>query len=116
MIFCIPCLMLILYFLILSIFIPRYRPYIKAGWKCFKDKIRGNKCNLTFDGLRRRDLSYWLLSKDMNRLGVFIGKERNFNIVLILIFIIFTLLSSYLFWLLIKFLFIASPCDVGKCM
>lgn len=37
------------YFLIASIFVPRYRSYIKEGWHCFIDKLRGKNCSVSFD-------------------------------------------------------------------
>ena len=115
MIFCIPCLALILYFTIASIFFPRYRIYIKDGWHCFLDKLRGKRCSVSFDNRMRLALSMWLTKMGMVRLGRIFYKERNFNITLTAVTIVLTIISMYFFILLIKFLILA-PCTNGVCM
>ena len=45
------------YFLIASVFVPRYRIYIKEGWRCFIDKMRGKNCSVSFDNKMRLVLS-----------------------------------------------------------
>jgi len=109
---CIPCLALILYFLILGLFFPKYRPFIKEGWRCFVDKLFRRKCSISFDNRMRLALSSWLAKKGFVRLGKLMYKEKNFNRTLIMVMILFTIISILLFILLIKFL-IASPCQAG---
>jgi len=117
MIFCLPCLALLIYFCIAGIFVPRYRNYIKEGWKCFLDKLRGKICSVSFDNRMRIALSMWLARKGFVRLGRFFHNEKNFNIVLTITVVVFTIVSIYLFVLMIKFL-VASPCaeEAGKCV
>lgn len=112
--FCIPCLILILYFAIAGIFFPKYRGYIKEGWKCFLDKLRGKRCSISFDNRMRLALSMWLSKRNMSRLGKFFYNERNFKITLTVIGIAFTIISVYLFILLINFL-ISPPCPGYVC-
>jgi len=115
MIFCIPCLVLLVYFGVLGIFSPKYRIYIKEGWKCFIDKLRGRICSMSFDNKMRIALSMWLAEKGFVRAAKFFHNERNFKIVLTTIGIVFTVISIYLFWLLLNFLFVKSPCVAGIC-
>jgi len=114
MIFCIPCLALLLYFIIASIFFPKYRIYIKEGWKCFLDKLLGKKCSVSFDNKMRINFSMWLTKKRMVRLGKFFYNKRNFDITLIVVVVILTAISMYFFILLIKF-WISPPCAEGIC-
>ncbi|MFO7872594.1 MAG: hypothetical protein R6U26_03030 [Candidatus Undinarchaeales archaeon] len=111
--FCIPCLALILYFGIAGIFIPKYRTYYKDAWKCFLDKIKGKKCSVSFDNRMRLALSMWLTKKGFESAGKWFHKKRNFNLVLIIFVITTTILSIYLFALLIQYLQ-NSPCDTGS--
>ena len=117
MIFCLPCLALLIYFGIAGIFVPRYRNYIKEGWKCFWDKLRGKLCSVSFDNRMRIALSMWLARRGFVRLGRFFHNEKNFNIVLTATVVVFTIISIYLLVLMIKFL-VASPCaeEAGKCV
>lgn len=110
MIFCIPCLALISYFLILGIFFPKYRVYIKDGWKCFLDKLLGKKCSVSFDNRMRLAFSMWLTKKGSAKLGRFFYNERNFNITLTVLTIALTIVSIYLSILLVKF-WISPPCS-----
>lgn len=112
MIFCIPCLALLLYFLIMGIFFPRYRGYLRESWICFLDKLRGKKCSISFDSRMRLSFSIWLTKKGMVRLGRFFYKKKNFDIVLSILIIVITIVSIYLFVLWIQYL-INPPCDVG---
>ena len=109
--FCIPCLALILYFVILSIFIPRYRIYIKEAWRCFLDKLRGKKCSVSFDNKMHKAFVLWLAKHNKVKLARFFQKKRNFDVFLVIAMIIFTILTTWLAWLLYKFLFIKSPCE-----
>jgi len=108
---CIPCLTLILYFLIVSLFVPRYRIYIKDAWRCFIDKLRGRKCPVSFDKKMHQAFVMWLTRKNKVGMARFFNNKRNFDITLGIVLIVFTIASTWLFWLLIKFLFIKSPCD-----
>lgn len=114
MIFCIPCLVLVAYFLIAAIFFPRYRIYIKEAWKCFSDKLKGKKCAVSFDNKMRLALSMWFTKKGMIGLGKFFNNKRNFNIFFTIVGIAFTIISTLLFIVLVKFL-IKSPCVDGTC-
>lgn len=111
---CIPCLALVLYFAIAGIFFPKYRTYIAEGWKCFLDKLMGKKCSVSFDNRMRLALSTWLAKKGMIKLGTFLHNERNFNVTLTAVAIIFTVVSVYLFILLMHFS-ISPPCGNGTC-
>ncbi|MBI5148095.1 hypothetical protein HZA33_00255 [Candidatus Pacearchaeota archaeon] len=107
---CIPCLTLLLYFGILSIFIPKYRLYIRDAWRCFIDKLRGRKCPVSFDKKMHQAFILWLAHKNQVKLGRYFSDKKKFDLWVIIIFLIFSVVSTYLFWLLIKFLFIKSPC------
>lgn len=110
---CIPCLLLIAYFGIMAIFVPRYRVYFKEAITCFKDKLTGKKCSISFDERMRMKLSAWFLDRNHVKLGNFFNNKRNFNITMTILFIIFTIVSIYLFILLYQFIFVKSPCDTG---
>ena len=110
--FCIPCLALIVYFLVMSIFFPKYRGYVREGWRCFMDKIRRKKCSVSFDNRMRMALSAWLARRGMVRLGRWFVNERNFNLFLTTFAILTTVLSIYLIILFIQFQ-INPPCDTG---
>jgi len=111
--FCIPCLALLIYFGIAGIFIPKYRRYIREGWRCFTDKIRRKKCAVSFDNRMRMAFSSWLAEHRMVRLGRWFSSERNFNWFLIIVTVASTLLTIYLFLLFIHFQ-IKPPCDTGS--
>ena len=115
MIFCIPCLGLLLYFGIMSIFFPRYRIYIKEGWHCFIDKLKGNKCSVSFDNRMRLAISTWLTKYGMPKAGRFFYNKRNFNTILTIITIAGTVVSIYLFFLMIDFWFFNPPCSADTC-
>lgn len=108
---CIPCLVLIAYFLIVAIFFPQYRPYIKEAWKCFLDKLKGKKCSVSFDNKMRLAFSMWLTKRGYIGLGKYFYDQKNFNRVFTIIGIVFIIVSSVLLVLLIKFLFFGSPCS-----
>jgi len=114
MLFCIPCLILVLYFGIASIFFPKYRSYIKEGWRCFLDKLMGKKCVASFDNRMRLAVSMWFTEKNMPRVGKFLHNERNFNLTLIVVGVVSTVVSVILFILLINFL-ISPPCVNDTC-
>ena len=111
--FCIPCLMLILYFIIIGIFFPKYRPWIKEAIRCFWDKLRGKKCEVGFDEKMRLKFANWLASKNKVKLAKFFYNKKNFEWTLIIVLIIFTGVTTLLFILLIQYLFFQSPCEVG---
>jgi len=113
-IFCIPCLVLVIYFLIAAIFFPSYRVYIKEAWRCFMDKLKGKKCAFSFDNKMRLAFSMWLAKRGMVRLGRFFSNKGNFYVTLTIIGIVLTIISIFLFILLIKFL-VHSPCADGTC-
>lgn len=110
---CIPCLALVLYFLILSIFIPKYRLYIKEAWMCFMDKLRGRKCPVSYDKKMHEAFVMWLAKKNKVGAAKFFQKKRNFDILLITGMIVISIITTYLFFLLVKFLLVGSPCDNG---
>ena len=112
--FCIPCLILLLYFLIAGIFFPRYRNYIRDGWRCFLDKLKGRKCAASFDNRMRLAFSMWLTKHRMARLGRFFYNERNFKLTFTVLGIAFTIISVYLFIVFIQFL-IEPPCTDDVC-
>jgi UDP-N-acetylmuramyl pentapeptide phosphotransferase/UDP-N-acetylglucosamine-1-phosphate transferase len=105
---------LLLYFLIAGIFFPRYRTYVKDGWRCFIDKLRGRKCAASFDNRMRLAFSMWLTKHHMSRLGKFFYSERNFKLTFTILGIVFTIISIYLFILLIHFQ-INPPCNNNTC-
>ena len=112
---CIPCLLLIAYFAVMGAFVPKYRVYCKEAVTCFMDKLKGRKCSISFDERMRLKFSGWLADKNFVRAARFFSNKRNFNITFSIIFIIVTIVSTYLFILLVEYLFIQSPCDNGAC-
>ena len=112
--FCIPCLILVSYFAIMSIFFPKYRTYIKEGWHCFLDKLRDRKCTASFDNRMRLAVSMWFSEKGMHSIGRFLQDERKFNLTLIVVGVLSTVISIILFVMLINFL-IYPPCAGGVC-
>lgn len=113
MLFCIPCLALLIYFGIMSIFVPKYRVYLKEGWRCFIDKLKGKKCSVSFDNRMRMALSAWLTRRGMVRAGKFMHNERNFSTVLTLFVVATTILSIYLAILYVHFYF-NPPCPADN--
>lgn len=109
MIFCIPCLALLLYFAILAIFMPKYRMYVKEGWRCFIDKFLGRKCSISFDNRMRLALSMWLTKMGLVKMGRFFYVKKNFDWTLIIVVVALTVLSIYLLVLYIMFQ-INPPC------
>ena len=114
MVFCIPCLLLVAYFGIASIFIPKYRLYIKEGWRCFLDKLRGKKCSISFDNRMRLALSMWFAERNMTSLARFFNDERNFNITLTIVAIVSTVVSVYFLILFVNYIFY-PPCVDNVC-
>lgn len=112
--FCIPCLVLIGYFAVAGIFFPKYRGYIKEGWKCFIDKIKRRECSVSFDNKMRIKTATWLADKGMIRAGRFLYVKENFDWMLIVIGVVFTILSIYLFIVLMGFL-VNPPCSADTC-
>ena len=108
---CIPCLALLIYFLILSIFIPRYRTYLKEAWGCFIDKLRGRKCPVSFDKKMHQAFIMWLAKKNKVKLAKYFSDKKKFDLWLMVFLIVFSIISTILFIFLIKFLFIKSPCE-----
>lgn len=108
---CIPCIALLLYFLVLGIFMPRYRTYVKDAWRCFLDKLRGKKCSVSFDNKMHHAFLLWLVKHNKMKLARFFHKKRNFDVFLGILLIALTILTTWLAWLLYKFLFIKSPCE-----
>ena len=111
---CIPCLAIFLYLAIAGIFFPQYRVYLKEAWKCFVDKLRGKKCSVSFDNKARLAVANWFAKRNMTKTAQFFYKKRNFDITMIVIFIAFTILTTWLFFLFIKYL-IHSPCAGKTC-
>ena len=112
--FCIPCLVLLGYFGIMGIFFPKYRSYIKDGWRCFVDKLKRKECSASFDNRMRLAVSMWFTERKMPSIGKFLQNKRNFEVTLIVIGVVTTIVSIYLFALLISFL-IESPCEGDVC-
>ena len=112
--FCIPCLVLVIYFAIMGIFFPKYRRYIKEGWRCFLDKLKGRKCIASFDSRMRLAVSMWFSERGMHSIGRFLQNERNFNLTLMVVGVVSTVVSIVLFIMLINFL-IYPPCANGVC-
>lgn len=76
------------------------------------DKITGKKCSVSFDNRMRLAVSMWFTKRRMLKVGKFLQNKKNFDTTLIVIGIVTTILSIYLFALLITFL-IHSPCETG---
>ena len=112
--FCIPCLVLVSYFAIASLFFPKYRIYIKDGWKCFIDKLKGRECSVSFDNKMRISIATWFAEKNMTKIGKFLYKKKNFDWTLIILGIVFTVLTVYLFIVLVGFS-INPPCTDNGC-
>ncbi len=112
--FCIPCLVLLAYFLVAGIFFPRYRLYIKDGWRCFLDKLRGKKCSVSFDNRMRLAFSMWLTERGLVKMGKFFSSEKNFKMTFTILGIFFTILSLYLLIIWINFL-VTPPCTEEVC-
>ncbi len=112
--FCIPCLLLIVYFAVAGIFFPKYRIFLREGWLCFVDKLRGRVCSVSFDNRMRIALSAWLTRRGMVRMGRFLHDERNFNITLTVFAIVSTVVSIYLFIVFVQFLY-SPPCTADTC-
>ena len=112
--FCIPCVVLLVYFLVAGIFFPRYRLYIRDGWRCFLDKLRGRKCSVSFDNRMRLAFAMWFTERGMIRLGRFFSNERNFKTTFTILGVLFTILSIYLFFVLMNFL-AEPPCVDDVC-
>ena len=113
-IFCIPCLVLLAYFGIMGIFFPKYRNYIKEGWRCFIDKLKGKKCSVSFDNRMRLAVSMWFTERKMPSIGKFLHNKRNFEMTLIIIGVVTTILSIYLLIVFINYL-IYPPCENDVC-
>ena len=107
--------MLVAYFVVASIFIPRYRVYIKAGWRCFADKLRGKECSVSFDNKMRLVVSEWFANRGMPRIGKFLYKKRNFDWTMITIGILTTVVTVYLTFMAYQFWFVEPPCTVDTC-
>jgi hypothetical protein len=112
--FCIPCLALLAYFGVASIFFPKYRVYMKEGWRCFIDKLKRKKCSVSFDNRMRIALSSWLTKRGLVKLGRFFNNERNFNMTLTIFVVGSTILTVYLLLLYIQFWF-NPPCTDNTC-
>ena len=111
--FCLPCIALLVYFGVASIFFPKYRVYLREGWRCFIDKLRMKKCSVSFDNRMRIALSAWLTRRGTVRLGRFMHDERNFNITLTVLVVVSTIVSVYLLILMVQF-WLYPPCDTGS--
>jgi len=112
--FCLPCLFLIFYFIILGIFIPSKRKFIKDAIKCFWNKLTLQHCTDSFDMLMHIEFTMWLSENNYIYLSKFFKKKRNFDIFIIIIGFVFTVINILLFYLLYRFLFIKSPCNIEK--
>ena len=112
--FCIPCLALVAYFAIAGIFFPKYRLYLKEGWRCFLDKLRGRVCSVSFDNRMRIALSAWLTKRGMVRAGRFMHDQRKFNIALTVVAVVSTIISIYLMIVFINYLY-NPPCNDNVC-
>ncbi len=113
--FCIPCLVLVAYFLVASVFIPRYRTYIREGWRCFADKLRGKECSVSFDNKMRLAVSEWFVKRRMPGVGRFLYKKKNFDWTIITVGLVTTLLTVYLVFVAYEFWFVSPPCTADTC-
>ena len=116
MIFCLPCLSLIIYFVVIGIFFRTKRRFIKEATICFWKKITHQRCTDAFDDLMHKQFVMWL----MNRSEVLARKfkdKRLFDVTLVVIATIFSLINTLILILLYRWLFIQSPCDAveGVC-
>jgi len=119
--FCLPCIALVLYFLVVSIFVPRYRVYIKEAWRCFLDKLKGKKCSISFDERMHKAFVMWLARHNKLGMARYFSSKKKFDFWLGFSVIIFTVVSTWLLWLLIKFVILGkSPCagnnQTGVCV
>lgn len=112
---CIPCLLLLLYFIVLGMFVPKYKGYWREALKCFVDKLKGRKCSISFDERMRISFSGWLADKGHIKAARFFNNKKNFEITMIVAFVVVTIVSTYLFALLIHWLFVQSPCIDNAC-
>lgn len=78
------------------------------------DKLKGKKCSVSFDNRMRLALSMWFTERNMPSLGRFFNNKRNFEITLIVTGVVSTIVSIYLFVLLINYL-IYPPCVEDTC-
>lgn len=98
-IFCIPCLLLLLYFGILAIFVPSKRHYVKDAWHCFTRKLLMRPCDVEFDKQMKARFSAWLAAKGHPRAGAFVFKHfETMMTVLFAILFIVSIYATYLFW------------------
>jgi hypothetical protein len=107
---CLPCLSLIIYFLIIGIFFPSKRKFIKDAIQCFWKKFKGEYCSDAFDLLVHKQFVMWLSEHNMNRLAKFFVNKKNFDRVLVISMLVFLTINSILLILLFKWIFIKSPC------
>jgi len=109
MIFCLPCLSLILYFTIIGIFVPSKRGFINDAIKCFWKKLTSQHCTDAFDDLIHKKFVMWLADKNMWLAKVYKDK-RVFDMTLVISALAFFLINALLLILLYNWLFIKSPC------
>jgi len=112
--FCLPCLSLVFYFVILGIFIPSKRKFIKDAFRCFWKKLTLQHCTDSFDDLMHKRFVMWLAERDKMFLVKVFKNKKHFDITIGITGLVFSILNSLLFYLLYKFLFIKSPCDMRE--
>jgi len=113
MIFCLPCLSLIIYFAVIGIFFPSKRHLIKKAIKCFWKKITRQHCTDAFDDLVHKQFVMWLMDRNKFLAKKFKDK-RLFDVAIVFTAIAFTTINILLLVLLYKWLFIKSPCNAGE--
>lgn len=108
MIFCIPCLGLLLYYAILAIFFPKYRKEVKLAFDCFWRKLTLRPCLQGFDQKMKNKATAKLM-KYSPRLAKFV---HNYFDIIMTIFTILTIVSIiYALYLGIHwFILYNSPC------
>jgi len=109
-IFCIPCLVLLLYFVILAVFVPSKRPYVALAWHCFTRKLLMRPCEVSFDEAMKAATTAWFIKSNHNKTARFINKH--FADILTAIFIISLVLTIISILLAYQWYFVQSPCDV----
>lgn len=114
MIICLYCLSLIIYFVIIGIFFPSKRKFVKQAIKCFWMKVRGIYCSDSFDDLVHKRFVVWLAEHKQDKLANFFKEKKHFGTVLVFSTVIFTVINIALLFVLYRWLFIKSPCSEGE--
>lgn len=106
---CIPCLALLIIFGLLSLFFPRYRPFVKDAWHCFWRKLTLRPCEQSFDQKIKSKLMAYFASKNNGTMARFVNRHYETTMTVIgVVMIVLIVISSFLFikWILLN----RSPC------